>query len=199
MPRIRNWQDLRLYRSTKESRYHHIDNLFSDVVNWDLIETHLPDMLRVALSIKAGKFSASTILRKLGTYSRHNRLYQSFSELRRVIRTGFLLEYLSNEKLRIIIQAAMNKSESFNGFTKRVSFGGAGLISSNNRDEQRKMIKYNHLVSNCLIFYNVFEMMRILQELISKGYAIDEEIMGALSPYLTKHISRFGRYSLDLN
>lgn len=133
MPRICNWQDLRLYRPTKESRYHHIDNLFSDVVDWDLIETHLPDMLRVALSIKAGKFSASTILRKLGTYSRHNRLYQSFSELGRVIRTGFLLSYLSNEKLRITIQAAMNKSESFNGFTKWVSFGGAGLIPSNNR------------------------------------------------------------------
>lgn len=53
--------------------------------------------------------------------------------------------------------------------------------------------------SACLIFYNVFEMTRILQELISEGYAIDEEIMGALSPYLTKHINRFGRYSLDLN
>lgn len=52
---------------------------------------------------------------------RSNRLYQSFSELGRVIRTGFLLSYLSNEKLRITIQAAMNKSESFNGFTKWVS------------------------------------------------------------------------------
>ncbi|AFZ24411.1 transposase, TnpA family (plasmid) [Cylindrospermum stagnale PCC 7417] len=199
MPRIRNWHDLKLYRPTKESRYHHIDGLFSDVVDWDLIETHLPDMLRVVLSIKAGKFTASTILRKLGTYSRHNRLYQSFSELGLVIRTGFLLSYLSDEKLRLTIQAALNKSESFNGFTKWVSFGGSGLIPSNNRDEQRKMIKYNHLVSNCLIFYNVFEMTRILQELIAEGYAIDEEIMGALSPYLTKHINRFGRYSLDLN
>jgi TnpA family transposase len=199
MPRIRNWQDLTLCRPSEESRYRHIDGLFSDVVDWNLIETHLPDMLRVALSIKAGKFTASTILRKLGTYSRHNRLYQAFSELGRVIRTGFLLEYLSSEELRTMIQAAMNKSESFNGFTKWVSFGGSGVISTNNRDEQRKMIKYNHLVSNCLIFYNVFEMTRILQELISSGYAIDEEIMGSLSPYITKHINRFGRYSLDLN
>lgn len=171
MPRIRNWQDLTLCRPSEESRDLHIDGLFSDVVDWNLIETHLPDMLRVALSIKAGKFTASTILRKLGTYSRHNRLYQAFSELGRVIRTGFLLEYLSNEELRTMIQAAMNKSESFNGFTKWVSFGGSGVIATNNRDEQRKMIKYNHLVSNCLIFYNVFEMTRILQELISSGIA----------------------------
>lgn len=42
-------------------------------------------------------------------------------------------------------------------------------------------------------------MSRVLQELIGEGYRIDEEAMGALSPYLTGHINRFGRYSLDLN
>ena len=51
-------------------------------------------MLRVVLSIKVGRISASTILRRLGTYSRKNRLYQAFSELGRVIRTGFLLRYV---------------------------------------------------------------------------------------------------------
>ncbi|NBD32637.1 MAG: Tn3 family transposase, partial [Cyanobacteria bacterium] len=55
MPRIRNWQDLTLFRPSPEVRYDHIDDLFTDVVNWQLIETHLPDLLRVVLSIKAGK------------------------------------------------------------------------------------------------------------------------------------------------
>ncbi len=199
MPRIRNWQDLTLCRPDKQVRYDHIDELFTDVIDWKLIETHLSDMLRVVLSIKAGKFTASTILRKLGTYSRKNRLYQAFSELGRAIRTGFLMEYLGSQKLRQTIQGALNKSEAFNGFTKWVGFGSAGIIQNNNREEQRKIIKYNHLVSNCLIFYNVFEISRILQEFIQAGHTIEEEIIGALSPYLTKHINRFGSYSLDLN
>jgi hypothetical protein len=42
-------------------------------------------------------------------------------------------------------------------------------------------------------------MSRILQELIGEGHGIDEEVMGALSPYLTGHINRFGSYSLALN
>ena len=100
MPRIRNWQDLTLCRPDKQIRYDHIDELFTDVIDWKLIETHLPDMMRVILSIKAGKFTASTILRKLGTYSRKNRLYQAFSELGRAIRTGFLMEYLGSQDLR---------------------------------------------------------------------------------------------------
>jgi TnpA family transposase len=65
MPRIRSGQDLTLCRPDKQVRYDHIDELFTDVIDWKLIETHLPDMLRVILSIKAGKFTASTILRKL--------------------------------------------------------------------------------------------------------------------------------------
>ena len=199
MPRIRNWQDLTLCRPDKQVRYDHIDELFTDVIDWKLIETHLPDMMRVILSIEAGKFTASTILRKLGTYSRKNRLYQAFSELGRAIRTGFLMEYLGSQELRQTIQGALNKSEAFNGFTKWVGFGNAGIIQQNSREEQRKIIKYNHLVSNCLIFYNVFEISRILQEYIQAGNTIEEEIIGALSPYLTRHINRFGSYSLDLN
>src|SRR5260370_19224741 len=52
MPRIRHWKELNLGRPPGEHRYLHIDSLFNTQVEWDLIETMLPDMLRVALSIK---------------------------------------------------------------------------------------------------------------------------------------------------
>ncbi len=52
----------------------------------------LPDMLRVVLSIKAGKIMPSTILRRLATYSRKNKLYLALRELGRVVRTIFLLK-----------------------------------------------------------------------------------------------------------
>jgi hypothetical protein len=42
------------------------------------------------------------------------RLYQAFRELGRAIRTEFLLRYLADPAVRTIIQAATNKSESFN-------------------------------------------------------------------------------------
>jgi hypothetical protein len=61
------------------------------------------------------------------------------------------------------------------------------------------MIRYNHLVANCLIFYNVFEISRILHELRQKGYPLEPEVVAALSPYWTQHVNRFGRYDLNLN
>ena len=77
-----------------------------------------PNMLRVALSIKAGRIRPSVILRRLNTYSRKNRLYFAFRELGRVVRTIFLLNYLSSLELRHLIQAATNKSELFNKYAQ---------------------------------------------------------------------------------
>src|SRR3954453_11178865 len=102
------------------NRYAHIDTLFTAAVDWDLIETLLPDMLRVALSVRAGRIRPSAILRRLNTYSRKNRLYFAFRELGRVIRTIFLLNYLSSLELRHLIQAATNKSELFNKYAQWV-------------------------------------------------------------------------------
>ena len=197
MPRIRRWKDLIFYRPSRSDRYKHLDSLFTETIDWELIENYLPDMLRVALSIKAGKIQASTILRKLGTKSRKNKLYQAFHELGSAIRTIFLLDYLSDEELRATIQAAINKCESFNRFTKWLAFGGENIIATNHRDEQHKRIKYNHLVANCLIFYNVSELNRILNELHQEGYRFSQELIALLSPYPTDHVNRFGIYQLE--
>ena len=198
MPRIRNWKDLKFYRPSKEARYNHIDELFKDTVNWELIAAHLPDMLRVVISIKMGKVSASSILKRLGTYSRKNKLYDAFCELGSVIRTIFLLKYISDPGLRSTIHAATNKSESFNDFIKWIRFGGDGTIEENDRDEQRKLIKYNHLVANLLIFHNVCTLTNLLNQLAQEGHEFDEETIAATSPYIRAHINRFGDYILNM-
>lgn len=198
MPRIRNWKDLKLYRPDSNSYYQHIDQLFDDTIDWQLIETHLPDLLRVVLSIKAGRITPSTLLRKLGTYSRKNKLYQAMRELGRVVRTEFLLRYLSDAELRGTIQAATNKSEAFNNFTQWLAFGD-DVMSENNRDRQRKLIKYNHLIANCVIFHNVQSLTRILLEAQQAGVPIESGWLARLSPYLTEHINRFGDYWVNLN
>jgi len=111
----------------------------------------------------------STILRKLGTESRKNKLYVTFRELGRVVRTVFLLRFIRDEELRRTITATTNIAEAWNGLVQWVAFGGEGGIRHNNREEQRKIIRYNHLVANVLVFHNVVSMTRILQELVDEG------------------------------
>ncbi|WP_125077094.1 Tn3 family transposase [Pseudoxanthomonas sp. SGT-18] len=198
MPRIRNIKDLTFFRPEPGRPYKNIQALFGDSIDWGLIETHLHDMLRVTVSIKLGKITASTILRRLGTYSRKNKLYFAFRELGKVIRTKFLLRYIDDVDIRKTIQAATNKSEEFNGFVKWVFFGGEGIIAENILHEQRKIVKYNQLVANMIILHNVDQMTRTLAELRQEGLELTPEVLAGLSPYRTSHINRFGDYTLDL-
>ena len=193
-----HWKDLKLFRPDPTTSYMHLEGLFSEAIDWELIKTHLPDMLRVVLSIKAGRLMPSTILRKLGTASRKNKLDFAFRELGRVLRTGFLLQYLSEAELRALIHGATNKSEAFNNFIQWLTFGGAGVIAENDRDEQRKIIKYGHVVANCLVFHNVQAQTRVLQQLLAEGLHFSDETIACLSPYLTEHVNRFGAYALNL-
>ena len=198
MPRIRNWKDVNFYRPDKDTAYQHIDSLFSETIDWGKIQSHWQDILQVVLSIKIGKVSSAVLLRKLGNYSRKNRLYQAFQELGRVIRTVFLLQYISDLKLRRQITAATNIVESYNGFSKWFFFGGAGIIANNDPVEQEKIIKYNDLIANAVIFHNVVDLTDILRDLKKAGFAVNREDVAALSPYMTSHVKRFGDYLIDM-
>jgi hypothetical protein len=66
------------------------------------------------------------------------------------------------------------------------------VIAENDRDEQRKVIKYNHLVSSLVIFHTVDAKTMVLGELDSEGHTFSPEAIGALSPYRREHTNRFG-------
>ena len=79
-------------------------------------------------------------------------------------------------------------ARSLNGFGRRqiarfvqwLFFGGEGLIDEN--DRQRKLIKYNHLVANCLIFHNAQAQTRVLHQLANEGHDFDEATLSRPEP-----------------
>ena len=151
------------------------------------------------MSIKAGKITASTILRRFGTKNRKNKLYFAFRELGRVVRTMFLLEYITDLELRKTIQAATCKSEEFNEFARWLFFANSGKIASNLKHEQGKIVKFNHLLANLAILYNVNAMTTAFNDLRAEGHDIRREHMAKFSPYHTAHLGRLGSFELDLD
>ena len=96
------------------------------------------------------------------------------------------------------VTASTNKVEAYNGFAKYFFFGGEGVIADNDPVEQEKAVKYNDLVSNAVIFYNVVEQTRIMKSLMRQGWKITREDVAFLSPYVTSHVKRFGDYLIDV-
>jgi TnpA family transposase len=123
----------------------------------------------VALSIKAGTVSSALLLCRFGKYSRRNCLYQAFSELGRVIRTAFLLEYLSSAHLREQITASTNEVEAYHRFAKWLFFGGEGslLEAYPHEHEHEKRLKYNHLLTHAVAIQNVIDLTRAVRQLMA--------------------------------
>jgi TnpA family transposase len=105
MPRMRGLSDAAFYRPSKSIRYQHIDALFGDEIDWNLIATHARDMIQVVLSIQAGRVMPSMLLRKLGTYNRKSLLYRAFRELGRVERTLFVLRFITRSWVSNIVHS----------------------------------------------------------------------------------------------
>jgi TnpA family transposase len=197
MPRIRNWKDLLFFRPSPDTRFEHIDSLFSESIDWALIERHWEDLMQVVLSISAGKVSSAMLLRKLGNSSEKNKLFQVAQEVGRVIRTAYLLEWVNNSQLRREVTATTNIIESYNSFAKWLSFGGDGVMAENDPDEQQKRLRYNDLVASAVILHNVVDMTRILAHLKAEGQEVVPEDLNFLSPHLTSCVKRFGDYTLN--
>lgn len=199
LPRMRNWNKVAMYRPDASATYQHIDGWFTRIANWKLIEEHWQDLMQVVLSIHKGKVLPSWLLQKLTTNSPKNTLYHAFAELGRVIRTIFILKYVSQPALRFGIRAAMTKIEAFQDFSGWVFFGGDKIIRSRDPLEYEKRIKYKDLVANAIMLHNVADMTDVLHDMMQEGYAVTPDFVGTLSPYLTEHIKRFGEYFIELD
>jgi TnpA family transposase len=199
MPRIRNWKDIKFFRADKKIRYKSIDSLFTDVIDWDIIERHWTDMMQVMLSLKTGTISSMELLRKFGVHSKKNKLYRAFRELGYVIRTLFMLDYISDMDLRESITVQTNKSEAYNGFSEWLSFGNPfSIVASNDPEEHEKAIKYNAIIANAVMLQNVIDISNIILELYEEGVEITLDDLKHISPLMTEHIMRFGIYIVDL-
>ncbi|MEV5779085.1 transposase [Streptomyces antimycoticus] len=130
MPRIRNWKGLTFYRPSKPHRVRAhrraVRGAWQRTIDWDLTESQFRDLVRVAISVREGAISSSTLLKRLHSGSRKNATYTAFRQVGRVIRTVQLLRYLSDAPLRRRVTATTNKVEAYNGFSPCTATGHPG-------------------------------------------------------------------------
>ncbi|HSZ48067.1 MAG TPA: Tn3 family transposase [Streptosporangiaceae bacterium] len=67
------------------------------------------------------------------------------------MRTVTLLRYLSEPGLRDQIAQVTNRNEAFHGFADWLMFGRK-LIGHNDPDFQEKVVKFNELIANCVMY-----------------------------------------------
>lgn len=139
-----------------------------------------------------------TLLRRLGNHSRKNRLYRAFRELGRAVRTIVLLRFLSEPKLRDSIAVITNRMEAFHGFAQWLAFG-SDVLEVNDPEVQEKLVKFNALLANLVIYHFTLEITAAVNQHVAEGHDVDREDLATVSPYQQGKLRRFGDWVLDLS
>jgi hypothetical protein len=76
-------------------------------------------------------------------------------------------------------------------------FGGK-LIGHNDPDYQEKVIKFNELIANRVIYSTACDITDAANEIASDGEPVDPDDLATIAPYITHTVRRFGNWVINL-
>lgn len=97
-----------------------------------------------------------------------------------------------------MITACTNIVEGYHHFLDWLFFGKQGVITEHDPEEQEKRLKYLDLVASAVILQNTVDISYTVRALSEEGYKVDHDLLATLSPYLTRHLKRYGDYVVDM-
>lgn len=188
MPRIRDLKDQQLYRVSRELSYGDIDELLTKTVDMDIIEEQWDDMVRVVASLKKHTSPAHIVVQRLTSSSPADRLTKSFINLGRIIKTQYILRYLTDQGLRQSVQSQLNKGEYRHKLPRWIFFAEQGEFTVGNYEEIMNKASCLSLVSNAILLWNTLHIDKIIKQLEEQGEVISDEAIEHISLLPYKHV-----------
>jgi len=190
-PRLRDIDDARFYTFGKADDFPKISSLLRGQINMKVIRENYNDVLRVAHSIRRGTVPGALIMGKLGSYARQNSLAKALSEMGRIEKTIFLVDYLSNEALRRRIQKGLNKGEAMNALARAIFFGKHGEFRERTLQDQLQRASTLNILINAISVWNTVYLTEAMNFLKMNGN-FDETLLSHISPLGWEHINFLG-------
>lgn len=197
MPRIRDLKDQQLYRVEKGVDYGAFSPLLNKSVDMSLIEEQWEPMIRVALSLKRRTAPAHVIVQRLTSSFPSDRLSKAFTNLGRIIKTEYILRYLTDPELRRTIQIQLNKGEYRHKLPRWVFFANQGEFCTGDYEEIMNKASCLSLVSNAILCWNTIKIDGIVEGLRNQEELVDNDALGHISLLPFKHVLPNGTYFID--
>ena len=162
-PRIKNVGGQTLYsfekiKSYEKKEYKILPNKY---IRTDRINEHWDDILRIMVSIKLQKCTASQILKRLNSYSKQNPLHKALKEYGRILKSIFILHYFDDLDLRKSIEKQLNLIEHAHRFARFVFFDNGQEYDEPTKEGQEIIAGCKQLVQNCIILWNYMKLTQI--------------------------------------
>lgn len=194
-PRIANLKDQRLWLlgNMKRSDFGSLGQVFAGRIDPKFIKEHWEEMLRMAATIREGRVKPSVLLRKIASLPRSNHLFRAWQDLGRLVKTIYLLDYVSDPALRRRVLVGLNKGEERNALAKRFFHGTDGGFRTGDHLAQLHAVSCLNLLISTVAVANTMEYQRVWEE---KGGAasIPIKALRHLSPLSSEGVIYLGKY-----
>jgi len=120
---------------TVENYAHHIVKP-SKKINKSLIIKEWDNILRILASLALKKTTQSQIVRKLSSYKKTNQTLKALIAFDAIIMTDYLLDYIDKKEVREVVQASLNRGESYHQLSSTIAkVSGGRMLNGKNEIE----------------------------------------------------------------
>ena len=151
-------------------------------------------LIRVAASLKNRIVPADVIVKRLVNASPADRLSKALTELGRLVKTVYILQYIQDEQLRRQIGKQLNRGEHRQGVAKHVFFADQGEFRTGDLAQIMNKASCLSMLSNAILVWNTVHISNIVSRLQEDGHTIPDEHLAKVSPLLNKHVIVNGMY-----
>jgi TnpA family transposase len=148
-------------------------------------------LVRVAALLKNRTAPANVIVQRLANPSLSDRLAGALTALGRIVKTIFVLRYLSDSQLRYRVQLRLNRGEARHELVGRcLFFANRGEFRNGDAEEIMNKASSLSLLSNAVLVWNTLRISEIVNQLRAAGHAIANQELARVSPLMHTHVIR---------
>lgn len=156
------------------------------------------DQIVVTLGLK--EMTQSTLIRKLCTYSEHNRTRRAIFEFDRLIRSIYTLRYLRDPQLQRNVHRSQNRIEAYHQLRSILAqIGGKKQLIGRTDLDVAISNQCGRLIANVVIAYNSILLSTLLDRYQVTGNQKAIDLLKKISPVAWQHIHFLGHYTFRGN
>lgn len=156
------------------------------------------DQIVATLGLK--EMTQSTLIRKLCTYSEHNRTRRAIFEFDRLIRSIYTLRYLRDPQLQRNVHRSQNRLEAYHQLRSILAqIGGKKQLIGRTDLDVAISNQCGRLIANVVIAYNSIMLSRLFDRYQTAGNQKALDMLKKISPVAWQHIHFLGHYTFRGN
>lgn len=154
-------------------------------------------MVRIVASLKNKLAAAHEVMRRLSSGAPSDKISKAFTNLGRLIKTEYILRYITHPELRSRVQRQLNKGEHRHALSRWIFFADQGKFQTGDYEEIMNKASCLSLVSNAVLYWNSVKMSGIVDQLKANGEKISDEALSHISLLSHRHVVPMGTYFVD--